>query len=79
MFHTQTKVLTDHEVLYKLYVRKNVLFFVIDAPRFVGPIGTTMLEQAWLVAYLIDTVTRRILYQVTHQGMEGHVHVVSTI
>ena len=78
MVHTQTKVLTDQEVLYK-YVRKNVLFVVIVVPRFVGLIRTTALEEAWLVAYLIETVTRWILYQVTHQGMQGPAHGVNTI
>ena len=78
MVHTQTKVLIDQEVLYK-YVRKNVLFVAIFLPRAVGPIGTTAPEEAWLVAYLIDMVTGRILYRVTHQGMQGHVHAVSTI
>ena len=56
MVHTQTKVLADQEVLYK-YVKKNVLFVVIVVPRAVGPIGTTVPEEAWLVAYLIDMVT----------------------
>ena len=78
MVHTQTKVLTDQEVLYK-YVKKNVLFVVIVVPTVVGPIGTTAPEEAWLVAYLIDTVIGWILYRVTHQGMQGHVHAVSTI
>ena len=78
MVHTQTKVLKDQEVLYK-YVRKNVLFVVIIFPRAVGPIGTTVPREAWLVAYLIDTVTGRILYQVTRQGMQGPVHGVNTI
>ena len=78
MVHTQTKVLTDQEVLYK-YFRKSILFVVIVVPRVVGPIGTTVPEEAWLVAYLIDMVTRRILYRVTHQKMQGPVHVVSTI
>ena len=66
MVHTKTKVITDSEVLYK-YVRKNVLFVVIVVPTVVGPIGTTTPEEARLVAYLIDTVTGWILYQVTHQ------------
>ena len=78
MVHTQTKVLKDQEVLYK-YVRKNVLFVVIVAPRDAGPIGTTAPEEAWLVAYLVETVTGWILYRVTHQGMQGPVHAVSTI
>ena len=69
MVHTQTKVLTNQEVLYK-YVRKNVLFVVIIVPRAVGPIGTIVPKEAWLVAYLIDTVTGQILYRVTHQGMQ---------
>ena len=78
MVHTQKKVLTDQEVLYK-YVRKNVLFVVTVAPRAAGPMGTTAPEEAWLVAYLIDTVTEWILYRVTHQGMQDPVHAVSTI
>ena len=78
MVHTQKKVLTDQEVLYK-YVRKKVLFVVIFAPRVVGPIGIVAPEEAWLVAYLIDTITGWILYRVTHQGMQGPIHAVSTI
>ena len=78
MVHTQTKVITDPKLLYK-YVRKNILFVVIVVPRDAGPIGTTVPNEDWLVAYLIDTVTGWILYQVTHQGMEGHVDVVSNI
>ena len=78
MVHTQTNVLIDHEVLYR-YVRKNILFVVIVVPRVVGPIGTTVPEEAWLVAYLIDMVNGLILYWVTHQGMKGLVHIVSTI
>ena len=78
MVHTQTKLLTDQEVLYK-YVKNNVLFVVIVAPRVAGPIGTTAPKEAWLVTYLIDMVTERILYRVTHQGMQGPVHAVSTI
>lgn len=78
MVHTQARVLTDQEVLYK-YVRKNVLFVVTVSPRAAGPIGSTTPEEAWLVAYLIDTVTGRILHRVTHQGMQGPVHAVSTI
>ena len=61
MVHTQTKVLTDHELLYK-YVRKYVLCVVTIPERVVGPIGTTVPEEAWLVAYLIGMVTRQILY-----------------
>ena len=56
----------------------NILFVVIVVPRAAGPIGTTTPE-AWLVAYLIDMVTGRILYRVTHQGMQGPVNAVSTI
>ena len=61
MVHTQTKVPTYKELLYK-YVRKNALFVVIVAPRATCPIGTTVPKEAWLVAYLIDMITRRILY-----------------
>ena len=78
MVHAQTKVLIDHEVLYR-YVRKNILFVVIVVRRVVGPIGTTVPEEAWLVAYIIDTVTGRMLYRITHQGMQGPAHGVNTI
>ena len=42
--------------------KKNVLCVVTVVPRDAGPIGTTVPEEAWLVAYFIDTVTRQILY-----------------
>eukprot|EP01018_Ginkgo_biloba_P002301 Gb_00506 [translate_table: standard] len=73
--HTQAKVLTDQEVLYK-YVSKNVLFVATVAPKAAGAIGSVTPDEAWLVAYLIDTVTGRILHRVTHQGMQGPVHAV---
>uniref|UniRef100_A0A0D6QZZ8 ER membrane protein complex subunit 1 n=1 Tax=Araucaria cunninghamii TaxID=56994 RepID=A0A0D6QZZ8_ARACU len=73
--HTQAKVLSDQEVLYK-YVSKNMLFVATVAPKAAGSIGSATPEEAWLVAYLIDTVTGRVLHRVTHQGVQGPVHAV---
>eukprot|EP00252_Welwitschia_mirabilis_P014894 TRINITY_DN32950_c0_g1_i1.p1 TRINITY_DN32950_c0_g1~~TRINITY_DN32950_c0_g1_i1.p1 ORF type:complete len:1002 (+),score=183.50 TRINITY_DN32950_c0_g1_i1:130-3135(+) len=73
--HTQAKILADQEVLYK-YINKNVLFVVTVAPKASGPIGSVLPEEAWLVAYIIDTVTGRILHRVTHQAAQGPVHAV---
>ncbi|KAH9300827.1 hypothetical protein KI387_012410, partial [Taxus chinensis] len=73
--HTQAKVLTDQEVLFK-HVSKNMLFVATVAPKAAGSVGSATPEEAWLVAYLIDTVTGRVLYRVTHQGMQGPVHAV---
>lgn len=73
--HTQAKVLTDQEVLYK-HVSKNMLFVATVAPKAALSVGSVTPEEAWLVAYLIDTVTGRVLYRVNHQGMQGPVHAV---
>lgn len=74
--HTQAKVLTDQDVMYK-YISKNLLFVATVAPKATGEIGSVTPEESWLVVYLIDTVTGRILYRMTHHGAQGPVHAVS--
>ncbi|KAJ9702333.1 hypothetical protein PVL29_004189 [Vitis rotundifolia] len=73
--HTQAKVITDQDVMYK-YVSKNLLFVATVAPKATGEIGSVTPEESWLVVYLIDTVTGRILYRMTHHGTQGPVHAV---
>ncbi|GAA0163002.1 hypothetical protein LIER_18979 [Lithospermum erythrorhizon] len=73
--HTQAKVMTDQEVMYK-YISKNVLFVATVAPHAVGDIGSVTPDESWLVIYLIDTVTGRILYRMTHHGSQGPVRAV---
>lgn len=74
--HTQAKVTADQDVMYK-YVSKNILFVATVTPRAAGYIGSAAPEEAWLFAYLIDTVSGRILYRVSHHGAQGPVHAVS--
>ncbi|KAA8525277.1 hypothetical protein F0562_007132 [Nyssa sinensis] len=73
--HTQAKVITDQEVMYK-YVSKNLLFVATVAPKAVGEIGSVTPDESWLVVYLIDTITGRILHRLTHHGSQGPVHAV---
>ncbi|XP_010925904.1 uncharacterized protein [Elaeis guineensis] len=73
--HTQAKVLADQDVMYK-YISRNILFVATVAPKAAGEIGSVTPEEAWLVAYLIDTVTGRILHRVTHQGAQGPIRAV---
>ncbi|XP_058074293.1 uncharacterized protein LOC131223031 isoform X1 [Magnolia sinica] len=73
--HTQAKVIADHDVMYK-YISKNMLFVATVAPKAAGEIGSATPEEALLVAYLIDTVTGRILHRVTHPGAQGPIHAV---
>ncbi|KAJ1396408.1 WD40/YVTN repeat-like-containing domain superfamily [Sesbania bispinosa] len=73
--HTQAKVMTDYDVMYK-YISKNLLFVANVAPKASGEIGTATPEEAWLVIYIIDTVTGRILHRMTHHGCQGPVHAV---
>ncbi|EEF45897.1 catalytic, putative [Ricinus communis] len=73
--HTQAKVIADQDVMYK-YISKNLLFVVTVTPKAIGGIGTATPEESWLVAYLIDTVTGRILHRMTHHGANGPVHAV---
>lgn len=76
MVHTQAKVIADQEVMYK-YISRNLLFVATVALQGSGEIGSVTPEESWLVAYLIDTVTGRILHRVTHHGSQGPVHAVS--
>ncbi|XP_039051239.1 ER membrane protein complex subunit 1-like [Hibiscus syriacus] len=73
--HTQAKVIADQDVMYK-YISRNILFVATVAPKCSGGIGSVTPEESWLVAYLIDTVTGRILHRVTHHGARGPVHAV---
>ncbi|KAA8521807.1 hypothetical protein F0562_012480 [Nyssa sinensis] len=73
--HTQAKVIADQEVMYK-YISKNLLFVATVTPKAIGAIGFVTPEESWLVVYLIDTVTGRILYRMTHHGSQGPVHAV---
>ncbi|KAJ8486416.1 hypothetical protein OPV22_018901 [Ensete ventricosum] len=73
--HTQAKVVADQDVMYK-YISKNILFVATVAPKAAGEIGSATPEEALLYAYLIDTVSGRILHRVCHQGAQGPVHAV---
>lgn len=74
--HTQAKVNTDQDLLYK-YLSKNLLFVATVSPKGAGEIGSVTPEESALVVYLIDTITGRILHRLTHQGCQGPVHAVS--
>ncbi|KAK9683744.1 hypothetical protein RND81_10G161600 [Saponaria officinalis] len=74
VLHTQAKVLPDRDMLYK-YTSKNLLFMATVAPK-AGEIGSVTPEESWLVAYLIDTVTGRVLHRVTHHAAQGPVRAV---
>lgn len=73
--HTQGKVLPDRDVIYK-YISKNILFVATTAPKAVDKIGSVTPDESWLIVYLIDTVTGRILHRVTHHGSQGPVNAV---
>ncbi|CAM6027580.1 unnamed protein product [Sphagnum balticum] len=73
--HTQAKVLGNREVLFK-YLNKNMIFVATVTPKSVGLLGAASPEDSTVVAYLIDTVTGRILHRVTHPSMQGPVHAV---
>lgn len=74
--HTQAKVIADQDVIYK-YISNNLLFVATVAPKASGDIGSATPEESWLVVYLVDTVTGRILHRMTHLGSQGPVHAVS--
>ncbi|KAF5207425.1 Er membrane protein complex subunit [Thalictrum thalictroides] len=73
--HTQAKVVADHDLMYK-YISKNLLFTATVAPKAAGEVGSVTPEESWLVVYLIDSITGRILHRVTHHGSQGPVHAV---
>ena len=74
--HTQAKVVADQDVMYK-YISKNLLFIATVAPQAAGDIGSVTPDESWLVVYLVDTITGRILHRMTHYGSQGPVHAVS--
>lgn len=67
----------DRDVVYK-YISKNILFVATVAPKGAGDIGTVTPDESWLVIYLIDTITGRILHRVVHHGTQGPVRAVSS-
>uniref|UniRef100_A0A2P2LBZ7 ER membrane protein complex subunit 1 n=1 Tax=Rhizophora mucronata TaxID=61149 RepID=A0A2P2LBZ7_RHIMU len=73
--HTQAKVTAEQDVMYK-YISKNLLFVATVAPKASGYIGSATPEESWLVVYLLDTVTGRILHRMSHHGSQGPVHAV---
>ncbi|XP_057467683.1 LOW QUALITY PROTEIN: uncharacterized protein LOC130757055 [Actinidia eriantha] len=73
--HTQAKVIAEQDVMYK-YVSQNVIFVATVAPKAIGEIGSVTPEESWLVVYVLDTVTGRILHRMIHHGSQGPVHAV---
>lgn len=76
--HTQTKVLPSRDVLFK-YLNKNLVFVATVTPKAPRLAGAANPEESTMVAYLIDTVSGRILHRVSHPNMQGPVHAVSNI
>lgn len=74
--HTQAKVIADEDVMYK-YISKNLLFVATVSPKASGEIGSVTPEESWLIVYLVDTITGRILHRMTHHASQGPVHAVS--
>ncbi|KAE8688066.1 hypothetical protein F3Y22_tig00111002pilonHSYRG00102 [Hibiscus syriacus] len=61
--HTQAKLIAaDQDAMYK-YISRNLLFVATVAPKASGEIGSVTPEESWLVIYLIDTVTGRVLHR----------------
>lgn len=73
--HTQAKVMAEQDVMYK-YISKNLLFVATASPKGSHEIGSATPDEAFLVVYLIDTITGRIIHRMTHQGSQAPVHVV---
>ncbi|KAK4798368.1 hypothetical protein SAY86_030694 [Trapa natans] len=73
--HTQAKVMAEQDLMYK-YISKNLLFVATASPKASHGIGSATPEEASLVVYLIDTVTGRVFYRMTHQGCQAPVHAV---
>ncbi|KAA3468224.1 ER membrane protein complex subunit 1-like isoform X1 [Gossypium australe] len=73
--HTQAKLIADKDVMYK-YISSNLLFMATVAPKASGEIGSVTPEESWLVVYLIDTVTGRVLHRMTHHCSQGPVQAV---
>ncbi|OWM86613.1 hypothetical protein CDL15_Pgr015648 [Punica granatum] len=73
--HTQAKVMAEQELMYK-YISKNLLFVATASPKASHEIGSAIPDESFLVVYLIDTITGRILQRMTHQGCQAPVHAV---
>ncbi|XP_043724158.1 ER membrane protein complex subunit 1-like isoform X2 [Telopea speciosissima] len=73
--HTQAKVIADHDVTFK-YISRNLLFVATVAPKGDCSVGSVTPEESWLVVYLIDTITGRILHRMTHLGSQGPVQAI---
>lgn len=69
-------MLPNRDVLFK-YLNKNLVFVATVTPRAPGLVGAANPEESTMVAYLIDTVTGRILHRVAHPNTQGPVHAVS--
>ncbi|UPQ98770.1 ER membrane protein complex subunit 1 [Chloropicon primus] len=65
--YSRTRVLGDRSALYK-YINPNTLFVSAES---VGDKG-----EPKLTIYLVDTVTGKMLYSITHKNAWGPVHVV---
>ncbi|CAA6666006.1 unnamed protein product [Spirodela intermedia] len=65
-----------NEVRFIIVHIQNMLFVATVSPRAAGNIGSATPEEAYLVVYLIDAVTGRIIHRVTHLGAQGPIHAV---
>ena len=75
--YTQTKVLPNRDVLFK-YLNKNLVFVATVTPKPQEQVGAANPEST-MVAYLIDTVSGRILHRISHPNTQGPVHAVSNL
>ncbi|CAN1218754.1 ER membrane protein complex subunit 1 [Linum perenne] len=73
--HTQAKIISDQDAMFK-YISKNLLFVATVAPKASGDIGSSTPDESWLIVYLVDTITGRILHRMTHNGAQGPVQAV---
>jgi hypothetical protein len=61
----QLRILGNHQVLHK-YLNRNTLFVATTTPT-----NTSKpVDESAVVAYLLDTVTGRVLHRVSHQGVQ---------
>jgi len=65
--YSRTRVLGDRSALYK-YTNPNTLFVAAESE---GDSGSPK-----ITVYLLDTVTGKLLYSITHKDAQGPVHVV---
>lgn len=71
-------MLANRDVLFK-YLNKNLVFVATVTPRAPEAMGAAVPEESTLVAYVIDTITGRIIHRVTHPAMQGPIHAVSSL